>query len=157
MDIEKVQWYYLDFATMMILVLIWRKKNFKLVILTDRTFGQICTRIWLSCSPWFDILSSVQMVHPFGDDCGEHRAFTSVFLVGLEYFRSFASLRFKWSFTPLRFFCHQSWWARPYLSHRLVRPVDKKLQSLSYCRSGFATGSYTDERTTQTGRGAMLY
>ena len=151
--LKKVQWYYLAFATMMILVLIWREKNFKLVILTgqdirpdlhtDMAFLFTLVLIFFLLYKWFTIPEMIAV---------NIALLPAVFLVGLDIFRSFASLRFKWVYA-FALLLPPVLMSQTLPQSQIGQARDKKYNHYHTVGSGFATGSYTDERTTQTGSG----
>lgn len=151
--LKQVQWQYLTFAAIMTLLLIWREKSFKgKSVVRPHKLAGLNTQIAFLFSLVIIILV-LRNWFTFPEVIALNIALLpAIILVSFEIFKSFATLRHKWVYVctiilPLL------------LMSQTIPPTQidtaraKKYNIYHTIGGGFATGNYTDDRTTFTGEG----
>ncbi|MCX6333389.1 MAG: prolipoprotein diacylglyceryl transferase [Bacteroidia bacterium] len=151
--LKQVQWQYLIFAFLMTLLLFWREKTYRIKpqIINQKSIGlklQISflfslILILLFLRSWFTLPEIIAL---------NIALLPAIFLIGTEVYRTFNSLKYKWiyAFTILLpvFLMSQT-----IPQTQIDTAGTKKYNIYHTFGGGFATGNYTDERTTHTGEG----
>ena len=148
-----VQWQYLFFALLMSLILLWREKTFKLKAVVKSTampglhiqvaFLITLALILLILRRWFTIPELIAL---------NISLLPAVFLVGYEIYKVFATLRFKWIYA-LTVIMPLFLMSQTMPQTQIDTTATKKYTTYHTVGGGFATGNYTDERTSYTGSG----
>jgi phosphatidylglycerol:prolipoprotein diacylglycerol transferase len=151
--LKQVQWQYLIFAILMTLLLIWREKTYKIkpVIRSNdlpglnKQIGFLLTLllILMMLRNWFTLPEIIVL---------NIALLPAVILVGVEIIKTFKSLRYRWLYTftlllPLILM------SQTFPQTQIDTAGTKKYNTYHSIGGGFATGNYTDQRTTYTGSG----
>ena len=152
---KQVQWQYLIFALLMTTLLIWRERTFKskslirnyklpdLNIQIAYMFSLVI--IILLLRNWFTLPEIIAL---------NIALLPAVFFVGLEVFRAFGTLRYKWIYAcsiilPLLLMSQTLPQIQPDTAQ------SKKYTSYRTIGGGLATGNYTDAKYVNTGSGCQ--
>jgi prolipoprotein diacylglyceryltransferase len=153
--LKQVQWEYLIFAVLMTLLLIWREKTYKSIsdIRSHKLPGlniQIAyllslVIIILTLLNWFTLPEVIAL---------NIALLPAVFFVGLQIFRAFTTLRYKWIYVcsiilPLLLM------SQTIPRIQLDTALTKKYTSYHTIGGGLAFGSYSDARYVNTGSGCQ--
>ncbi len=154
--LKQVQWQYLIFALLMSLLLFWREKTYKIktLALTSKLpklkkqigFLLFIVLTFLMLHNWFTLTETIAF---------NIALLPAVFLIGVEIYRAFTSLRYRWIYActlliPL-FLMSQT------LPKMQVDTTGtKKYNTYHSFGVGFATGNFTDKRTIYQGSGCSM-
>ena len=151
--LKQVQWQYMTFALLMMLLLFWREKTFKAGralpesyvprLSTQILYLMSLVMILLLLRNWFTHSELIAL---------NIALLPAVFIVGLEVYKVFASLRFRWVYAmtvilPL-FLMSQT-----LPQTRIDSTARNQYETYHTVGGGFASGNYTTERTSYTGSG----
>ena len=153
--LKQVQWEYLIFAVLMAILLIWREKTYKPApVIKSPILPKLSTQIIyllslviiiLSLHNWFTLPEVIAL---------NISLLPAVFLVGLQVFRTFSTLRYKWIYAcsiilPL-FLMSQT---VPQKQSDTAQV--KKYSSYHTIVGGLAWGSYSDAKYVNIGSGCQ--
>jgi phosphatidylglycerol:prolipoprotein diacylglycerol transferase len=148
-----VQWQYLFLAVLMTLLLIWREKTFTIKHIVRSNDSPRLSRqiaflssvglIFLMLRNWFTLTEIIAL---------NIALLPAVFFIGVEIYRTFASLRHRWIFVcslllPLLLM------SQTLPQTQIDTTRTKKYKSYHTIGGGFATGNYTDYKTIYSGSG----
>lgn len=152
---KQVQWEYLIFAVLMILLLVWREKNFRSrpevrsheIPGLNRQIAYLFSLVMiiLTLRNWFTVPEVIAL---------NIALLPAVILVGIQVFRTFATLRYKWIYVcsiilPL-FLMSQT-----IPQTQIDTAIVNKKKSYHTIGGGLATGSYSDAKKVHTGSGCQ--
>lgn len=151
--LKQVQWQYLIFAGLMILLLIWREKNFKAqpAVRSGGSSGlnkQIGLLIFLllmllMLRNWFTLPEIIAV---------NIALLPALVLIGIEIIKTFRSLRYWWLYA-CTFLLPLFLMSQTFPQAQIDTTGTKEYTTYHSIGGGFATGSYTDKKTTYTGSG----
>jgi phosphatidylglycerol:prolipoprotein diacylglycerol transferase len=151
--LKQVQWQYLILAVLMTLLLIWREKNFKVQPVfrcndssgLNRQIGFLISLllILLMLRNWLTLPEIIAI---------NIALVPAVFLIGIEIIKTFKSLRYWWLYA-CTFLLPLFLMSQTFPQTQIDTTGTKKYKTYQSIGGGFATGNYTDKKTTYTGTG----
>ncbi|MHC1730621.1 MAG: prolipoprotein diacylglyceryl transferase [Bacteroidales bacterium] len=153
LGIKAVQWQYLVFGTLFVIWLIWRELRNKRVCYQEHsptpslnlhlTFLLVLVSVLITLREWFTLPEAIAL---------NMALIPALILTGIELYNRFSSLRFRWVYAAML--------VMPLLLMSQTLPQTendtvplKKYHSYHTIGGGFATGSYTTERSRYSGSG----